>query len=321
MKKIFLLLLVIILAIAVAGYDRVSKSGGEKRIGVLQFLTHPSIDSIVQGVIDGMNTHGVNESNALIDLQNANGDNAVANTIATKFAADECDLIIAVTTGAAQAAYNATRGTDIPVVFVAVSDPLGAGVVDNMAAPTTGVTGISDLLDVATELQLVKTLLPEADTIGVVYNAGEVNSANEVKIVLETAPKMGLKVETMTISSTADVPLAMDAILARGVDVIVNTLDNTLVSALDVEIAKADERNVPIIGSTSEQVKDGALASNGFDQYDVGVAAAPMIKKVLDGTPTSEIPVENCTLTTMYINKTAAEKYGVPLVDGAEIVE
>ncbi|MDR0930874.1 MAG: ABC transporter substrate-binding protein [Clostridiales bacterium] len=320
MKKIISIILVAMLAISLTACG-VQKQDGKVRIGILQFVNHPSVDNITQGVKDGLASLGYNDSNAIIDFQIANADSAVANTIATKFVADKCDVIVAVTTGAAQAAYNVTRGTDIPVVFVAVSDPIGAGVVESSEKPNTNVTGVSDLLDVDSAIGLVKTLLPQAKTIGVVYSSGEANAVKEAELLKAKALKEGLNFESETISSTADVPLAMDAILSKNVDVIVNTLDNTLVSALNVELDKANAKNIPVIGSTSEQVSSGCLGSDSFDQFDVGGEAAPIIDRVIKGESPNDIPVINCTKTKMVVNKKVAEKFSISIPEGASIIE
>lgn len=313
---LFILFLSVIFLVAC-----VMRKGTESKykIGILQFVSHPAIDSIVKGIQDGLKSINIDDKNALIDLKIANADNSLALNIARKFVYDKCDLIVAITTGGAQAAYNATRGTDIPVVFVGVSEPVDAGIIKSKQSPETNITGISDVLDIQAQLELIKSLLPNAKTIGVVYNPGEINSYNEVELLKTKAKDFGYQIKTSVISSTADLPLALDDILNNKIDVLLNTLDNTLMSGLSLEIEKADKKNIPIIASANEQVQNGALASNSFDQYDIGLESVDIIKKVLDGESPNNIPVRNCETKKLFINKSQAEKYNIKIPEGAII--
>ena len=314
MKKIFFLILALLNIFFLVACKNDSN---KKKVGVLQFVSHESIDKIVNGIQDGLKEINMDLD---VDLKNANGDNLTALNIAQKFVSDEYDLIIAVTTGGAQAAFNSTREKNIPVVFVGVSDPIGAGIIKSKENPETNMTGISDFLDVEAELELVKNLLPDAKKIGVIYNASEINSCNELELLKLKAKNFDYKVETNTISSTMDINLAMDNILEK-VDVMINLLDNTVMSGLDIEIKKADEKNIPVIGAVREQVEKGALVSNSFEQYDLGYETKDMIKKILDGESANNIKVKNCETKKLFINKDKAEKFKIKIPEGANLIE
>lgn len=314
MKKIFFLVLALLNIFFLVACKNNSNA---KKVGILQFVSHESIDKIVNGIQDGLKEINMDLD---VDLKNANGDNLTALNIAQKFVSDEYDLIIAVTTGGAQAAFNATREKNIPVVFVGVSDPIGAGIIKSKENPETNMTGISDFLDVEAELELVKNLLPDAKKIGVIYNASEINSCNELELLKLKEKDFGYKVETNTISSTMDINLAMDNILEK-VDVMINILDNTVMSGLDIEIKKADEKNIPVIGAVREQVEKGALVSNSFEQYDLGYETKDMIKKILEGESANNIKVKNCETKKLLINKDKAEKFKIKIPEGANLIE
>lgn len=314
MKKIFFLVLALLNIFFLVACKNNSNA---KKVGILQFVSHESIDKIVNGIQDGLKEIDMDLD---VDLKNANGDNLTALNIAQKFVSDEYDLIIAVTTGGAQAAFNATREKNIPVVFVGVSDPIGAGIIKSKENPETNMTGISDFLDVEAGLELVKNLLPDAKKIGVIYNASEINSCNELELLKLKAKDFDYKVETNTISSTMDINLAMDNILEK-VDVMINLLDNTVMSGLDIEIKKSDEKNIPVIGAVREQVEKGALVSNSFEQYDLGYETKDMIKKILEGESANNIKVKNCETQKLFINKDKAEKFKIKIPEGASLIE
>ena len=314
MKKIgFLVLFCFSVFLCIACQNNSNK----KKVGILQFVSHESVDKIVNGIQDGLKEIDMDLD---VDLKNANGDNLLALNTAQKFVNDKCDLIVAVTTGGAQAAFNATRDKDIPVVFIGVSDPIGAGIVKSKENPETNMTGISDFLDVDAELELVKELLPNAKKIGVIYNPSEINSSNGLELLKSKAQDLGYEVETVAISSTMDIYLAMDNILKK-VDVMVNTIDNTVMSGLNTEIEKADEKNIPVIGAVSEQVEKGALASNSFNQYKMGYESKDMIEKILNGESANNIKVKNCEAKELFVNKTKAEKFNIKIPEGANLVE
>lgn len=290
-----------------------------KKIGILQLVTHPALDACTEGVVSKLGELGITKENSTIDIQNANGDTSLANTIAQKFVTDKVDVIVAIATPAAQAAYTAIQGTDIKVVFIAVSDPVAAGLVKDLNTPVENVTGVTDVLDVAAEVDLVKVLMPEASTVGVIYNTGEANSVVQVKDLEEATTKNNLKLEKVAITNTSEIAAGLDTLMSK-CDVVINVLDNTVVSAIDLEIAKSLEHKTPVIGSEDGQVGKGALASNGFDYKAIGEQTAPMVVDVLSG---KTVKIENAKKTQATVNKTTAKKLNIDItkLKDATIVE
>jgi len=301
MKKATIILIAIALTLtSLAGCSDTNQSSDPEslRIGIIQFAPHPSLDNCREGFIEGLKDLGFGEDRVVFDYQNANADMNIANTIAQKMAADKCDLIVGIATPAAQAAFNATEDSDIPVVFIAVSDPVAAGLSGH-----ENVTGVSDVLQVEEQIALVKALVPAAQTVGVIYNTGEVNSVKQVAMLEDAAVNGGLSFETATVTNVSDVVLALESLLTK-IDVLVNVLDNTVVSAMATIADKCSERGIAIIGSEEEQVQNGALASSGFDYTDVGRQGAQLASRILGGE--RNITFELVKETQIVINETTA---------------
>ena len=159
-------------------------------IGISQIVTHPALDATVEGFKDALTEAGY--TNVTYDLQNAEGDMATTASIAQKFAGDDLDLVLGVATPTAQALAKAI--TEKPVLFTAVTDPVGAGLVQDPNAPSANVTGVSDMQPVKPILELVQTFRPDAKAVGMVYNAGESNSVFLVDQAEKDAAAMGLSI-------------------------------------------------------------------------------------------------------------------------------
>ncbi|MCW5953440.1 MAG: ABC transporter substrate-binding protein, partial [Propionibacteriaceae bacterium] len=176
-------------------------------IGITQILTHEALDAAREGFKAALADAGLEVT---YDEQNAQGDPSIAASIAGTFADGDYDLILAIATPTAQAV--AQKITDIPVLFTAVTDPLGAELVASLEAPGANVTGTSDANPVKEQLELVKQVVPDAKTLGVVYNSGEANSVTQVAWLREIAPTLGLEIKESSAPTTADVQQATEAL-------------------------------------------------------------------------------------------------------------
>ena len=175
---------------------------GMKKIAIVQYVEHPSLDTIRESTIKALAEQGfVDGQNITIDYQNAQADQSNLNSIASKFVGDKADIIIAIATPAAQSVASAT--TDIPIIFSAVTDPLGAKLVDNMEAPTGNVTGTSDAIPVDQVFELCKQLTPDVKKIGFLYTASETNSQSVIEEAKSLADKYGFTYEESTITNTS----------------------------------------------------------------------------------------------------------------------
>jgi putative ABC transport system substrate-binding protein len=278
------------------------------KIGITQIVSHPALDAAVEGFKAALLEKGY--SNITYDMQNAEGDMATTASIAQKFAADSLDLILGVATPTTQAVVKADKTT--PIVFTAVTDPVGAGLVTTPAAPEANVTGVSDLQPVEPILELAKQFNPDAKSVGIVYNAGESNSVYIVEAAKKAAGTMGLEIVEATASNSSEVQAAAKSLVGR-VDAIAVIGDNTAVTALEAIVKVCNENKIPLLAGDTDSVKRGAAAGYGFDYMDLGKQAGYQAAMILGGTPIKDIPVEYAKNLQLSINEKAAAAQGVTI--------
>jgi putative ABC transport system substrate-binding protein len=279
-------------------------------IGITQIVEHPSLDEIRQGIIDQLETEGFSDGQEIaIDFQNAQG--AIENTqmIAQEFQSRKKDLIIAITTPSAQSMKNVIDG--IPVVFSGVTDPEGAGLIG------PGMTGVSNQAPIDKQFELLQKLVPDAKTIGMVYNSSEANSEFQVRKAQKQALQMGFELELAVITSTNEMGIALDQLLPK-VDVLYTHQDNTIASAYPVVIEKAKEANVPVIGSVEQYIQQGAIAMDGVSDYQVGIQTGKMVARILKGASVDEIPFETVPETVLKVNEEALAFFGIVLPEDVQ---
>jgi len=283
------------------------------KIGITQIATHPALDSCREGFIDQMADEGyVEGENVEYILRNAEGDPSVAATIADYFVSEEVDLIFSIATPTTQAAAAAVEGTDIPVVFAAVTDPVEIGVADSWEEPGGQVTGASDWADVEAQVQLGMDIYP-AERLGVVYNAGEVNSVVQVDILKEVASSLGItEIVEATAASTADVYAAAES-LVGSVDAIWEPSDNTVASAIDSVVSVCEDNDIPLFCSDVGMAEAGAISGYGLDYYVNGQTAAGLAARILEGEDPATIAIATTPMTIIYLCEAAAERMGVTI--------
>ena len=295
-----------------------SSSEGEKMytIGISQFAEHGSLDNCREGFIQGLEEEGLVEGeNLKIKVSNADSDTGTAAQIADTFVADKVDLICAIATPSAQAAYNSARNTDIPVVYTAVTNPEEAQLADDQGMPVGAVTGTSDQLPVEAQLAMIREILPDAKTIGILYTTSEANSAYSITQYEKYAEEYGFTLETAGVTNTSEVSMAAASLLDK-VDCLTNLTDNTVVSALPTVLDQANEKNIPVFGSEIEQVKLGCLAAEGLDYVNLGIETGKMAAQILKGEAKAEdMKYELLTDSSLYINQAVADNLGITIPD------
>ncbi len=285
-------------------------------IGISQFAEHGSLDNCREGFLAGLAEEGIEEgTNLTVLFDNAQADTGTASTISDNYVSKKVNLICAIATPSAMSAYNSTMNTDIPVIYTAVSDPVGAGLANEDGTPVGNITGTSDALAVDAQLEMIRKILPDAKKIGIIYTTSEANSVSTIAQYKEAAGNYGFEIVDSGINTIADVDLAA-ADLVTKVDCITNLTDNTVVSALQTVIAKATDAGIPVFGSEVEQVKAGCVASMGLEYYELGKQTGHMAAKVLKGeAKASEMNYEVITEPSLYINTAAADKVNLVLDD------
>ena len=294
-----------------------NSSGGENyTIGISQFAEHGSLDNCREGFLEGLKEEGLEEGkNLTVKVNNAASDMGTAAQIAQSFAADDMDLICAIATPAAQAAYNAAMDKGIPVIYTAVTNPEEAQLADSDGNPVGAVTGTSDQLPVEAQLKMIRELLPEAKTIGILYTTSEANSVYSISQYEKLAGDYGFTLETAGVTSTSEVSLAAADLLDK-VDCLTNLTDNTVVGALPSILDAANKKNIPVFGSEIEQVKIGCLAAEGLDYINLGKETGKMAAKILKGEASAEeMNYELLTDSSLYINQAVADNLGITIPD------
>lgn len=312
------LLTVVMTVVCVTGCGERAESsgtdGGKEHytIGISQFAEHGSLDNCREGFLLGLEEEGfVEGENLTVDYKNAAADMGTAGQIADSFVADRVDLICAVATPTAQSAYNAAMDREIPVIYTAVTDPVEAQLAAENGEAVGEITGTSDKLPVEAQLEMIRTLLPKAEKIGIMYTTSEANSISSIEEYKRLAGKYGFELIEKGISTTADVALAADDLLSK-VDCITNITDNTVVASLPTILEKANEKKIPVFGSEIEQVRNGCLAAEGLDYIALGKQTGKMAAQVLRGEKkASEMAYEIITEPGFYVNTKVAETLGV----------
>lgn len=313
MKKLVVFVLVIALAMSVmVGCG--TKEDGKLTIGIGQFAEHGSLDNCREGFLAGLAEAGyVEGENLEVLFENAQADTGIAGQIANNFVSNKVDLIGVIATPMAQSAFGAAKNTDIPVIFTAVTDPILAELAKADGTPNGNTTGTSDKLPVEKQLEMIRKVLPDAKTIGIMYSTSEVNSVSAIEEYKAAAGKYGFEIVESGISTTADIPLAADNLLEK-VDCINNLTDNTVVSSLPVILEKAAAKSIPVFGSEVEQVKVGCLATVGLDYFDLGKQTGAIAAQVLKGEKkASEINFEVIEEASFYGNTAVADNLGITL--------
>ena len=253
-------------------------------VGVIQYATHPSLDNCYEGFVQGLAEGGyVEGDNLTIDFQNAMGYMANSDMQAKTMVSNGEDMLVGIATPSAMSAYAATKDEGKPVVFVAVSDAVAAGIVKSNEEPGTNCTGVSDVLNLEEQVKMIRAFQPEAKKIGIIYTTSEPNSVSHLEKIKPIAEKYGFEIVAEGISSAAEVATAASSLIAKDVDCINNFTDNNVVDNLPLVLHATDEAGIPVYGSEVEQVVNGCLATQGIDYVALGREAGLMAAKILNG--------------------------------------
>ncbi len=281
------------------------------KISVSQFVEHPALNAALQGFKDDLKENGV-----VVEYKeyNANGNMGTANQIATQIASDKPDLILAIATPNAQACAKvydkAPQLAHTPMLFTAITDPLAAGLVKDYAHPGPNITGVSNQMPMGKHLDMIRRFLPELKKLGVMYNAGEVNSVSNVKRLKEAAIERNIIIVDGPVTNSADVYQAAQSLVGK-VDAIYVPTDNTVVSAFEAVVKVCERTQLPLFSADTDSVERGAIAALGFDYYLHGKQTGAMARKILAGTKPEDLPVEFQKDLSFHINPKAAERMGL----------
>jgi putative ABC transport system substrate-binding protein len=286
-------------------------SAADITVAVTAIVEHPALDACRDGIKDELAAQGFEDGkNITFVYESAQGNPGTAVQIAQKFVGENPTVIVPISTPSAQAVVAAT--SDIPVVFTAVTDPLGAKLISNLEKPGANVTGMSDLSPIAKHLALIQEVTPNAKKIGVPFNPGEANAVTLVEILKSEGAKMGYEIVEAPAPKSSDVLAAAQSLVGKS-DVIYVPTDNTIVSALEAVIQVGTDNKLPVFAGDTDSVKRGAIAAIGFNYYDVGRQTGQIVARVLKGEKPGDIAVQGVEITELYVNPGAAAQMGVEL--------
>ena len=299
--------LTMVLSLAACGGD--AASGEVPVIGICQYGQHGSLDNCREGFLQGLEEAGLVEgTDYTIDYQNASFDDNMAIQIAQAFSAEDAALMVGIATPAATACYAAAEDKDIPVVFTAITDPVGAKL------DSGNITGTSDVLPVQGQLELIRAIQPEADTIGIVYTTSEANSVYSIGVYEELAADYGFTIEAIGVTAQSEVTQAVDTLISQGVDCLSNLTDNNVVGVLGSILEKTNEAGITVYGSEIEQMELGCVAGAGLDYVQLGIQTGKMAAQILTGEATCEdLPYETIENYGLYVNSNALAAMGLTL--------
>ena len=293
-----------------------------KTVAITAIVEHPALDDVRKGVIDELSDAGFKEGeNLIINFQSAQGNTATAGQIAKQFVADAPDVIVAIATPSAQSVAAST--SSIPMVFSAVTDPVAAKLVPKLDGSGTNVTGASDALPYAPQIDLMRQIIPSLKNVGYVYSPGEVNSTIVLKALKENLTPLGINVHEAPAQRSNDIAMAARSLEGK-VDMIYTSTDNNVVSAYESLYQIAKESKIPLIASDTSSVERGAVAALGVNYYDLGRETGKIVTRILNGEKPGEIPVYTPQSLDLHVSPKNAQAEGITLpqavIDKAKVV-
>lgn len=284
-------------------------------VGVVQLIDNGAFEDMREGFIARLQELGYTEDKCEIYYKNAQGDAANLNAICQEMVDKDVDLIAAIATPAAQAAVNLQ--SDIPVVFISVSNPTGAGIITDMAHPDKNATGTSNAIPVSEMFKLADRLTPGCQTYGLLYTTGEINAVTTINDAKAYMDANGIKYVEKVVSNSSEVQQAAQS-LVGSVDAIFCPNDSVVQAAMPQIAQIAREAKIPVYGSSAVMVNSGAFATISISDTEIGAISADMADQILKGTPVSEVPAKVVDVFTTVINQNTADAIGASLSDNVK---
>ena len=321
MKKLIALvsLLVLVLSINVAANAEAAKT---YKVGIVQMADNGAFTDMREGYIARMRELGYTEAQMTFDYRNAQGDMTNLASICQAMIDAKVDYVVTIATPPSQAFLN--MGSDIPMFFISVSNPVGAGIVTDMAHPDKNATGTSNAIPVEEMFKLSAKLTPNVKTYGLIYCTSEVNSVTTINNAKAYMDQNGLKYVEAVVTNSGEVQQAAQSLVGR-VDAMFIPNDSVVQTGLNAVAEIAKEAKIPVYGSSAVMVASGAFATISISDTQIGQMTADMCDKYLKGTAITDIPAVVVSDFVMVVNKTTADAIGVTLSDDvlaqAKIIE
>ena len=287
-------------------------SGASYTIGICNYVDDASLNQIVEN-INARLAEIESEQGITINVKydNCNADANVMNQIIANFAADNVDLMVGVATPVAMAMQSATEDSKTPVVFAAVSDPVGAGLVASLEEPGSNVTGSSDNLDTNSVMNLIFAQNPDAKKIGLLYDVGQDSSTAAIEHAKAYLDDKGIEYVERTATTAEEVALAAQALVSDGVDAVFTPTDNTIMKAELAIYETFADAGIPHYTGADSFALNGAFLGYGVDYANLGRETADMIASILtEGKDPATTPVITFDNGTATVNTEICEKLG-----------
>ncbi|NLM51519.1 MAG: ABC transporter substrate-binding protein [Firmicutes bacterium] len=312
--KLAISVLLVLLLVGLVGCSRDNEAKGDKKlvIGIIQFAEHIALDAARDGFIDALADNGYKDGeNIEIDYHNAQADQNNLGTISDRFVANNVDLVLAIATPAAQSIAGKT--TEIPILGTAITDYVVARLAESNEKPGGNVSGTTDMNPIKEQIDLLVKLVPDAKTVGVLYNSSEDNSVLQAQIAKEAVEAKGLVYTEVTVSNTNEVQQATQAIVNQ-CDAIYIPTDNIFASAMPVVHGVTSQSKTPVICGESGMVMSGGLATLGINYYELGYQTGLMAIRIFEeGAHPSTMPIEAAKEFDFTINGKVAEEIGLEI--------
>lgn len=282
------------------------------KVGILQIVEHPALDEARKGFLEGLKDAGYEEGqNIKVDYQNAQNDQSNLQTMAKKLVTNQMDIILAIGTNAAIALANET--TEIPILITAVTDPLEANLVENLDKPGRNITGTTDINPIEEQIDFMLQLVPNLKKLGIIYNAGEVNSEVQVRILKDKIANSDIEeIVEATVATSSEVMQAAQSIINK-VDALYIPTDNTVISAYSAVVQVAEENKKPLFTGEASMIEAGGIGTVSIEYFKLGQQTGEMAGKIIEGANPAEMPIEKQKNPQIVINEKGAERVGVEI--------
>ena len=292
-------------------------AGETYKVGVVKFVDHASLNQIEDSLISALTNIGLmNDVTFEILDYNGNADGSQLQQIGAELVSEEADVIVAIATPAAQILQAATEDEEIPIIFSAVTDPVGANLVESLDAPGGNLTGTSDALNTETMINLIFAADPEADKIGLLYSNSEDASKLPIAEAKAILDDKGIAYVEKTGTTTDEVNAAVDALIAEEVDAIFTPTDNTIMNAELAIFEKLQEAGIPHYAGADSFALNGAFLGFGVNYIDLGIETGEMTAKLLmEGLSPADMPVVTFDSGIASINIDTAAALGMDLAE------
>ena len=311
-KKFLSLTILISLLFTVTACGNTEQSSDKLTIGIVQLTDNGAFEDMREGFIQELADKGYGEDNVTLVYKNAQGDATNLNTICQEMVDSQVDLVAAIATPAAQAMV--ALESDIPVIFISVGNPVGAGVITEMEHPDKNATGTSNAIPINEIFELAQELTPQVQTYGLLYATNEVNSVTTIKNAKAYLDEQGLQYVEKVVTNSAEVQQAAQSLVGSA-DAIFVPNDSVIQAAMPLVAEVARDAKIPVYGSSAVMVDSGAFATVAITDTEIGAISADMAVQYLEGTAIADIPAQVVPANAIVINETTANLLEITFSD------